>query len=57
MEVRIEDQGKGFIRKRDAKGVGLFSMEERAKSIGGLLDICSEQGTGTTVTLKVPIKS
>lgn len=44
VEVKIEDQGKGFERSRNSTGVGLFSMEERAKSIGGKLDILSERG-------------
>ncbi|OPH56344.1 histidine kinase [Paenibacillus ferrarius] len=54
--VRVEDKGKGFARNKAAKGVGLFSMEERAKSIGGRLDIRSEQGQGTVVSLVVPLK-
>lgn len=56
VEVRIEDRGKGFVRNGGAKGVGLFSMEERAKSIGGQLNISSELGQGTKVTLIVPKK-
>ncbi|NEW04857.1 PAS domain S-box protein [Paenibacillus sp. SYP-B3998] len=54
VEVIIEDQGKGFVRNRNVKGVGLFSMEERAKSVGGHLVIRSELGRGTTVSLTVP---
>lgn len=54
VEVKIEDQGKGFERSRISTGVGLFSMEERAKSIGGKLDILSERGKGTTVRLIIP---
>jgi two-component system, NarL family, sensor histidine kinase NreB len=53
IEVRVEDQGKGFDRNDVSKGVGLFSMEERAKSIGGQFDIRSEPGKGTAVTLNV----
>ena len=53
VEVRIEDRGKGFNRNNASKGVGLFSMEERAKSIGGQIDIRSELGKGTAVTLIV----
>jgi len=52
--VRIEDAGKGFVRDREGKGVGLFSMEERARSIGAALTIQSEHGRGTTVELVVP---
>ncbi|MFD0698176.1 PAS domain S-box protein [Paenibacillus sp. GCM10027628] len=54
VEVRIEDRGKGFARGGVTKGVGLFSMEERAKSIGGQFDICSDIGKGTSVTLIIP---
>ncbi|GIQ69521.1 PAS domain S-box protein [Xylanibacillus composti] len=50
----IEDRGKGFRRAADAKGVGLFSMEERARSVGGRLTIDSEPDRGTIVTLLVP---
>ncbi|WNR44218.1 PAS domain-containing sensor histidine kinase [Paenibacillus roseipurpureus] len=54
IEVRIEDKGKGFETTSRSKGVGLFSMEERAKSIGGKLDISSEIGRGTIVILTIP---
>lgn len=56
IEVRIEDKGKGFERNSSSKGVGLFSMEERAKSIGGKLDIFSDLGQGARVTLIIPHK-
>ncbi|CAN7259028.1 PAS domain S-box protein [Paenibacillus sp. LjRoot153] len=56
VEVQIADKGKGFTRNNSFKGVGLFSMEERAKSIGGKLSIHSELGEGTTLTLIVPMK-
>ncbi|WP_236035153.1 sensor histidine kinase [Alkalihalobacterium elongatum] len=54
IEVSIEDKGKGFNRKNNGKGVGLFSMEERAKSVQGTFQIDSELGKGTTVTLTFP---
>jgi two-component system, NarL family, sensor histidine kinase NreB len=54
IQVRIIDYGKGFIPKLDRTGVGLFSMEERAKSIGGYLDICSSPGRGTVISLSIP---
>lgn len=54
VEVRIEDQGKGFDRETASKGVGLFAMEERAKSIGARFWLQSEADVGTTVTLWIP---
>jgi two-component system sensor histidine kinase NreB len=56
IEVRIEDKGKGFIRDRNVKGVGLFSIEERARGIEGKVDILSNPGMGTKVTLYVQKK-
>ncbi len=51
IEVVIEDQGQGFIRTPQTKGVGLFSMEERVRGIGGKLIIHSAIGQGTKVEL------
>jgi PAS domain S-box-containing protein len=52
--VQIRDAGKGFAIGQDRPGVGLFSMEERARSIGGTLTIDSAPGQGTCVTLIAP---
>lgn len=54
VQVHVEDKGKGFTRVPGLKGVGLFSMEERARSIGGQITIVSEPEKGTKVTLIVP---
>ena len=37
VRVMIEDKGKGFDFKNQSLGVGLFSMDERARSVGGEL--------------------
>lgn len=50
----IEDRGVGFVRTSTGAGVGLFSMEERARAVSGELKLRSEPGGGTTVTLSVP---
>lgn len=52
--VTIADKGQGFSIQECDRGVGLFSMEERARSVGGTLDICSAPGNGTTVKLTIP---
>ncbi|SEL91577.1 PAS domain-containing protein [Paenibacillus sp. OK003] len=52
--VRIEDQGAGFNSTTAGNGVGLFSMEERARGAGGTLVVYSEPGEGTVVTLCLP---
>lgn len=53
--VEIRDEGSGFVRERVEKGVGLFSMEERARSVGGRLSIRSVPGRGTSVKLLLPV--
>lgn len=54
VEVNIKDQGQGFILESKGNGVGLFSMEERAKNVGGIFEIQSEPGKGTEVKFTVP---
>ncbi|MRH44735.1 PAS domain S-box protein [Aquibacillus halophilus] len=54
VRVMIEDAGKGFIKDRLTSGVGLISMEERARSVDGELQIKSIPGKGTTVVLEIP---
>lgn len=55
VHVKIEDKGKGFVREPKSQGVGLFSMEERARGVGGELTVISEHGKGTIISLIVPI--
>ena len=54
--LEVEDDGVGF--EPDASGLrsrqlGLTSMEERSRRLGGRLEIDSERGSGTTVHLEV----
>jgi len=57
----MEDDGRGFdvkspgAREVPERGLGLATMEERARMLGGSLDIRSEAGKGTRVALCVPI--
>ncbi|MFC4597622.1 PAS domain S-box protein [Cohnella hongkongensis] len=54
VEIVVEDKGRGFVRDGSKEGVGLFSMEERARAIGGELRIRSVPGSGTRVSLIIP---
>jgi PAS domain S-box-containing protein len=55
--LRIVDDGSGFdldeVRRKG--GLGLVSMEERARLINGNFDIRSRPGQGTTVEVLVPL--
>jgi signal transduction histidine kinase len=55
--VTVADDGIGFDpgdRGLRARRLGLTSMEERARGLGGTLAVVSRPGEGTTVTLEVP---
>ena len=54
--VEIRDDGVGFDPQRAevrSRHLGLTSMEERARELGGRLEIRSAPGAGTTVLLRV----
>jgi signal transduction histidine kinase len=57
----IEDNGAGFNRQDLSDGnlveagLGLASMEERARMLNGTLEIWSREGQGTRITLVVPL--
>jgi signal transduction histidine kinase len=58
-ELRLEvaDDGIGFDPEDPelrSHHLGLTSMEERARELGGRLRLRSAPGAGTTVTLEVP---
>jgi PAS domain S-box-containing protein len=60
LKVKIEDDGLGMGISADAAsgpfGFGFFSIRERLKYLGGHLEVVSEPGWGTRVTLQVPLK-
>ncbi len=57
----IEDDGRGFdlksarLKEDPEKGLGLATMDERARMLGGSLEIKSAAGKGTRVTLVIPL--
>ena len=61
-KVIVGDDGKGFDLEDTMKlpgasgGIGLFSVREWVSGIGGKLTIESKLGTGTSVTIKIPIE-
>jgi signal transduction histidine kinase len=57
LRLAVSDDGAGFDPADPtlrAQHLGLTSMEERARALGGRLTIASKPGEGTTVTLEVP---
>jgi two-component system sensor histidine kinase UhpB len=62
VELRVRDDGGGFDPSAIVRtssdvsggGLGLVGMAERARLVGGELDVRSAPGGGTTITLRVP---
>ncbi|WP_446745701.1 CheR family methyltransferase [Silvibacterium acidisoli] len=58
VELKIMDFGEGFDpdSKNGASGLGLISMQERARLVGGTCQIQSSPGHGTTITVRIPLE-
>jgi signal transduction histidine kinase len=56
LELVVTDRGRGFNSnvRRKLRGLGLTSMEERVRLVGGTLDIESTPQNGTSVRVRVP---
>lgn len=58
--MTIEDDGQGFAAgdtgASASGGFGLTSMRERARVLGGALDVSSTPGRGTRVTARLPYR-
>jgi two-component system, NarL family, sensor histidine kinase DegS len=62
--ISVKDNGKGFdeklVEKRSMNiesGRGFFNMYERTEYINGSLEVKSAPGSGTNITLTVPVRS
>lgn len=61
LTLRIQDNGRGFDTAFRAearadsckRGIGLHSMSERAAALGGVCEVQSRPGAGTTVCIRV----
>src|SRR6185369_10371820 len=61
LAISISDNGKGFEPGSNGAsgsmgGHGLTSMQRRAQALGGSLTIDSRIGSGTSITLRVPLR-
>ena len=60
LSIEIADKGTGFdfannIQKMAVSG-GFSGMQERARLLGGQVEIYSEKGAGTRVVAWIPLK-
>jgi PAS domain S-box-containing protein len=59
MTITVSDQGRGFDPEildsaESGRGIGLFSLQERAKAMGGDLIIRSAPGKGSSFSVWIP---
>jgi signal transduction histidine kinase len=55
LRLTIRDDGCGFDELASPARLGLAGMRERVSLIGGMLEVESSLGKGTTVTLHIPV--
>ena len=57
LTLEITDNGRGIAapERNKPKAFGLKGLQERARTVGGWLDVSSRQGQGTSITLSVPL--
>jgi len=55
LQLMVCDDGKGFDTSAESDGHGLTSVKDRAAGLGADIQIVSEPGRGTTITLNVPL--
>jgi len=57
MLLTVQDDGEGFNKKTKGHGMGFRIMRYRAQCIGGLCEVQSDSGKGTTVHCRVPLEA
>lgn len=55
LRLEVADFGEGFDTEDSQRGLGLISMEERARLVGGNFSVKSELGKGTVVNVEIPL--
>jgi signal transduction histidine kinase len=55
IELAVRDSGIGFDQTEAPPGLGLTSMEERARLINGTFEVESRPGAGTEIRVRAPL--
>ena len=54
LTLAVADDGVGFATAREHSGLGLSSMRERARLLGGRCTVTSQPGRGTRLDVRLP---
>lgn len=59
LTVEVTDNGKGIsnLEMHKPEAFGIRGLHERAKTVGGWLDVSTREGVGTSIILSVPLGS
>jgi glucose-6-phosphate-specific signal transduction histidine kinase len=55
--LEVTDNGRGMLPSDHVKpaSFGIRGLRERARNVGGWLDVSSATGAGTSITLTIPL--
>jgi len=57
--LTVSDDGVGFVQEESVQrhdmGIGLLGIRERARELGGTLQVDSRPGQGTVLTVEIPL--
>lgn len=56
LQIKIEDNGCGFVIKDKSRGLGLITMQERTSLLGGKIIIQSQLKKGTSIMVDIPCR-
>ena len=56
LSMKVKDEGVGFDPVRVSNGLGLVSMRERLRFVGGDVIVKSAAGSGAEITAQVPLR-
>lgn len=58
LHLSVSDRGRGFdpLRPSPTRGIGIYSMEERLRLLGGKLEIQTRRMEGTRLDAWLPVK-
>jgi signal transduction histidine kinase len=57
LRLSIKDNGVGFDTEATRDGIGLTTIQERARLVNGKVSVSSARGSGTEMVVKVPLPS
>lgn len=55
LHIEVADNGAGFNMATSSSGIGIIGMRERVYALGGTISFASEPGSGTIISISLPL--